>query len=52
MARRRRRKSLYIEPGSPWQNGYRDSFNSGPRDEFARTLKTRLVNGNPTHLPE
>ena len=27
-------KTLYIEPGSPWQNGYCESFNSKPRGEF------------------
>ncbi len=26
--------SLYIEPGSPWENGYCESFNSKLRDEF------------------
>ncbi len=25
---------LYIEPGSPWENGYCESFNSRLRDEF------------------
>jgi putative transposase len=27
-------KTLYIEPGSPWENGYIESFNSKLRDEF------------------
>ena len=27
-------KTLYIEPGSPWENGYCRSFNSKLRDEF------------------
>jgi transposase InsO family protein len=27
-------KTLYIEPGSPWENGYNESFNSKLRDEF------------------
>jgi transposase InsO family protein len=27
-------KTLYIEPGSPWENGYCESFNSQLRDEF------------------
>jgi len=27
-------KPLYIEPGSPWENGYCESFNSKLRDEF------------------
>src|ERR1700688_4096266 len=26
-------KTLYIEPGSPWENGYCESFNSKLRDE-------------------
>jgi putative transposase len=27
-------KTLYIEPGSPWENGYGESFNGKLRDEF------------------
>ncbi len=27
-------QTLYIEPGSPWQNGYAESFHSRLRDEF------------------
>jgi putative transposase len=27
-------KRAYIEPGSPWENGYCESFNSKLRDEF------------------
>lgn len=27
-------EALYIEPGSPWQNGYAESFNSRLRDEL------------------
>ena len=27
-------KTLYIEPGSPWENVYCESFNSKLRDEF------------------
>ena len=27
-------RTLYIEPGSPWENGYAESFNSKCRDEF------------------
>lgn len=27
-------QTLYIEPGSPWQNGYAEAFNSRLRDEF------------------
>ena len=27
-------KTLFIEPGSPWENGYIESFNGKLRDEF------------------
>jgi putative transposase len=27
-------KTLYIEHGSPWENGYNESFNGKLRDEF------------------
>jgi transposase InsO family protein len=27
-------KMLYIEPGSPWENGYNESFNGRLRDEL------------------
>jgi len=27
-------KTLYIEPGSPWKNGYNESFNGKLRDEL------------------
>jgi transposase InsO family protein len=26
--------TLYVEPGSPWENGYAESFHSRLRDEF------------------
>lgn len=29
--------TLYIQPGSPWQNGFAESFNSRFRDEFLAT---------------
>jgi putative transposase len=29
--------TAYIEPGSPWQNGFAESFNSRVRDEFLNT---------------
>lgn len=29
--------TLYIEPGSPWQNGYAESFNSKLKDELIHT---------------
>lgn len=34
-------KTLYIEPGSPWENGYNESFNGRLQDEC---LKTELFN--------
>jgi putative transposase len=38
-------KTLYIEPGSPWENGYCESFNSKLRDEFLNgTSSTRSRN--------
>ncbi len=27
-------KTLYIAPGSPWENGYCESFNGSLRDEL------------------
>ena len=27
-------KTLYIQPGSPWENGYNESFNGKLRDEL------------------
>ena len=27
-------KAFYIEPGSPWENGYNESFNGKLRDEL------------------
>jgi putative transposase len=29
-----RRKDAHIAPGSPWENGYVESFNARPRDEL------------------
>ena len=29
-------KAAYIEPGSPWENGYVESFNGRLRDELLR----------------
>ncbi|MEO1312136.1 MAG: integrase core domain-containing protein, partial [Pseudomonadota bacterium] len=34
-------KTLFIEPGSPWENGYNESFNGRLRDEF---LNVELFN--------
>ena len=42
-------KAAYIEPGSPWENGYCESFNSRLRDElligesFYSLAKARVV---------
>lgn len=37
-------ETLYIEPGSPWQNAYVESFNSRFRDELLdREVFTTLV---------
>ena len=40
--------ALFIEPGSPWENGYRESFNGKLRDEilareFFCTLREALI---------
>ena len=41
--------TLYIEPGSPWENGYGESFNGKVRDEFLNleqfdtVLETRVL---------
>jgi len=37
-------KTLYIEPGSPWENGYNESFNGKLRDE--------LLNGEIFYTPQ
>jgi putative transposase len=34
MDRGSRRQDPYIEPGSPWENGYVENFNARPRDEL------------------
>lgn len=42
-------ETLFIDPGSPWQNGYSESFNSRFRDEllnletFTSTLEARVL---------
>ena len=30
-------QTVFIEPGSPWENGYNESFNSKLRDELLNT---------------
>lgn len=55
-------ETAYIEPGSPWENGYCESFNARMRDEFlngelfdtiaeAETLTRRWVNTYNTLRP-
>lgn len=45
-------KTLYIEPGSRWENGYAESFNGKRRDEllaweeFRSVLEARVVSGD------
>jgi transposase InsO family protein len=39
---RRGFKTLYIKPGSPWQNAHSESFNSRFRDEFLKPGSLRL----------
>ena len=34
-------KTAYIEPGSPWENGYVESFNARFRDELLRHYGAR-----------
>jgi Integrase core domain len=34
VARPDRRETLFVEPGSPWENGYCESFDSEFRDEL------------------
>jgi putative transposase len=38
-------KTLFIEPGSPWENGYCESFNSKLRDELLNG-EARVPNEN------
>ena len=44
-------KTAYIAPGSPWENGYIESFNAGLRDELLEgeifyTLKEAQIGSN------
>ena len=38
-------KTLFIEPGSPWENGYCESFNSKLRDELQFQAARRAAGG-------
>jgi putative transposase len=49
-------RTLFIEPGSPWENGYCESFNGKLRDEALNpeifyTLKDHLVRPERFELP-
>jgi transposase InsO family protein len=52
---RRGFKTLYIQPGSPWQNAYSESFNSRLRDEFlnreafASLLEAKVLGNEHRH---
>jgi transposase InsO family protein len=39
-------KTLYIEPGSPWENGYCESFNSKLRERVPERRDLLLAEGN------
>ena len=39
---------MYIEPGSPWQNGVCESFNGRLRDEYLQ--QTELLSLDDTRL--
>jgi putative transposase len=43
-------KTLFIEPGSPWENGYIESFNGKLRDELLARSEARLGNRQGTSL--
>lgn len=52
---RRQVKTLYIEPGSPRQNGHAESFNGSLRDDYlnredASVAETRVLSGDYRHL--
>ena len=39
-------KTLFIEPGSPWENGYNESFNGKLRDELLN-VDSSTICGRP-----
>jgi putative transposase len=39
--------SLFIDPGSPWQNAWIESFNGRLRDELLKLVALRLAPGSP-----
>ena len=42
-------KTAYIEPGSPWENGYCESFNGRMRDELLNGRTLLLAARGPNH---
>jgi hypothetical protein len=42
-------KTLFIEPGSPWENGYYESFNSKLRDELLAGEQFSAPRGEGDH---
>ena len=45
-------RTLYIEPGSPWENGYVESFNGKLRDELLNVDRTRDAYKGAVGKPE
>jgi IS30 family transposase len=41
-------QTLFIEPGSPWENGYNESFNGKLRDELLNGAMASSLQHNPT----
>jgi putative transposase len=39
-------RTAYIEPGSPWENGYSESFNAKLRDELGSRKHQSLETGD------
>ncbi len=44
-------KTLYIEPGSPWENGYCESFNGKLRDEMLNNRSGECCGDHPHITP-
>ena len=44
-------RTLYIEPGSPWENGYIESFNGKLRDELLKQGDLLHAAGGEDDLP-
>ena len=44
---------MFIEPGSPWENGYIESFNGKLRDELLNLeIFTTLTEAKGVYIPE